>query len=876
MEAAPHTANALSPAMVVIADKPRLAQARALMAACATHHPCSPRYLFLVDEPNGLFDPAGEAFHVVPYTDLELPEGPKFTFRFPIAELGTALAPFVLKHVLTELGEPAAVLLSPELMLFAPLAEVEQRLDSSSVVLLSQYATGRALLGDVRRGAFRDNALFTGCLAARATPPALHLLRWWGEGVQQESDNPRQSSLFATGRALNFAPALFADVTILQELAYRHAAAEAQAGPADRRQRAAEAGKPVFCQFGDARQPPPEFTSGEDAVAHGGMADASALAREYQQMLKRHGYDECRKWKSRLETFSDGTPIPDVARRIYCQLRSEGQEFADPYDGDSPGSLLAWLNETVSEAAADRRLTRLGAAIYRQRSDLRAAFPRVLSSDHAAFCHWMETGGQQEYQLDRIFVEPYRSLRLDDGQPKLSLKQRIKQSMTRVRGRAMCKLRSSWPARALRSSLGETRWQKLKDVVLGNRRRAARQTKRVRLGRALEALPLKGVFGVNVVGFVHAESGMGEAARSSIRALSTAAVPVATLDIETNHFTRRNDHSCADFPAGHPYGFNLLHVNADLAPVVFHDLGDKFAAGKHNIGFWYWELAKFPDRWRDSFGLFDELWVASSFVLDSIAPLSPVPVIKLPPCVAPPTPPGDPAEVARRLGVPDDVFAFLFIYDLASVAARKNPFGLIEAFRQAFRPDDKAELLLKVNNGNLFPDKLAEVRRAARDLPIRVIDGTLERDELTQLQRRADAYVSLHRSEGFGLTLAESMYFGKPVVTTAYSGNMDFTTKFNSYLVDYSLVPVGEGCVPYPPDAEWAEPDAAHAAQVLRRVYLHQDEARDKGRRAAAEIRQWFSREAVGRMMLARLNAIHGPRSQSTATTTRVAMDKAA
>jgi hypothetical protein len=119
-----------------------------------------------------------------------------------------------------------------------------------------------------------------------------------------------------------------------------------------------------------------------------------------------------------------------------------------------------------------------------------------------------------------------------------------------------------------------------------------------------------------------------------------------------------------------------------------------------------------------------------------------------------------------------------------------------------------------------------------------------------------DCYVSLHRAEGFGLTLAEAMSLGRPVIATGYSGNLDFMTDRNSYLVAHEMAPVGPGSAPYPPEAEWAEPDIEHAARLMREVFENQDAARQRGRLAAAEIAITHSLEASGRSMVRRLESL--------------------
>jgi glycosyltransferase involved in cell wall biosynthesis len=126
-----------------------------------------------------------------------------------------------------------------------------------------------------------------------------------------------------------------------------------------------------------------------------------------------------------------------------------------------------------------------------------------------------------------------------------------------------------------------------------------------------------------------------------------------------------------------------------------------------------------------------------------------------------------------------------------------------------------------------------------------------------------DCCVSLHRAEGFGLPLAEAMYFGRPTIATRYSGNLEFMTDENSYLVDHGMSRAGMAAEPYyPAEAEWAEPDVGHASRLMRRVFEQRDEAESRGRRAAADMRRDFSPQAAARTMTSRLDEIrsHVPR----------------
>jgi SAM-dependent methyltransferase len=249
----------------------------------------------------------------------------------------------------------------------------------------------------------------------------------------------------------------------------------------------------------------------------------------------------------------------------------------------------------------------------------------------------------------------------------------------------------------------------------------------------------------------------------------------------------------------------------------------------------------------------DEVWVGSHFVADAISAASPVPVVKMTMPISMP----EIEEFDRGdLGLPEG-FVFLFVFDYHSVFARKNPLGLVEAFGQAFPEGSGASLVLKSINSEHYPGehgRLMEAAKGHRD--IHVIDRYVTAAEKNAMFAGCDCYVSLHRSEGFGNTLAEAMYLGKPVIATGYSGNMEFMTPQNSYPVDYTLRPIGDDAGPYPATSEWAEPDVGHAARLMRDVFENRGEASERGLRAAEDLRRNHSAEAAGRAMAERIRRV--------------------
>ncbi len=354
--------------------------------------------------------------------------------------------------------------------------------------------------------------------------------------------------------------------------------------------------------------------------------------------------------------------------------------------------------------------------------------------------------------------------------------------------------------------------------------------------------------GVNVVGYFRAELGVGEAARQLVAAVERAGVPHQTFTLEDT--VSRQDHPFTDWRAETPFDLNIVCVNADALPGCAKILGREFFEGRYTIGVWHWELSSFPEGWHDSFGLVDEIWVASEHAARALSPVSPKPVYVVPPSVMLPS---VPSSTRAELGVPDR-FTFLFIYDFMSVCERKNPLALIEAFQRAFAPGEGPVLVLKSINGDKRIEDLERVKLLANEHPdVIVIDRYFSREATVGLTASCDCYVSLHRAEGFGLTMAEAMVLGKPVIATAYSGNLTYMSDDTAYLVRYRLEPIPEGVDPYPAAGEWAEPDVEHAAGLMRHVYEHREEALEKGRRAREDLLQRHSvtvrAELIGRRL---------------------------
>ena len=349
--------------------------------------------------------------------------------------------------------------------------------------------------------------------------------------------------------------------------------------------------------------------------------------------------------------------------------------------------------------------------------------------------------------------------------------------------------------------------------------------------------------GLNLVGLFRYELGIGEAARLNARALEAAKIPHAKVEAP---FVCNAAPDNREFEGGYAKTLskciNLFHFNAPEMRAVHQSWPGVFRNGQYNIGFWFWELSRLPDSWKPFLKGLDEIWVASEIVREVVSRVSPVPVynVGLPVVV-----PGGAGKGRLSFGLPEDKFLLLCTYDLNSYSSRKNPEGVIEAFIRASARNPNLHLVLKVNHPEHYPHQLRELQARFPENAT-ILAGTFSRGELSDLQACCDAFISLHRGEGFGLNIAECMALGKPVIATAYSGNMEFMTAGNSCPVDYSMVRIEETEGSYEKAQEWAEPSIPDAVDWI--LKLAEDPAFYEGisKQAKADIAEKWSPERIG------------------------------
>jgi len=363
---------------------------------------------------------------------------------------------------------------------------------------------------------------------------------------------------------------------------------------------------------------------------------------------------------------------------------------------------------------------------------------------------------------------------------------------------------------------------------------------------------------IALIGHPFSPIGMGEHIRCTHRALRRVSLNSKILDIYKLDKTNRDFlDEFSSFIDKEPKAVNIFHINGDEVSQAMAHLTHARKWSGYNIIYPAWELGKYPQEWADQLDRFDEIWAPSKFIQESLSAVCKKQVIHMPLAT----------EIAlssflsrRYFGIPESDYVFLFLFDARSYVSRKNPYAVIDAFKKLveLRPHAKTTLVLKMHGTDLAPRILDKLHNDIRGVEHRtiIIDREMSDNEVKNLIRCCDSFISLHRSEGYGRGIAEAMALGKPVIATAYSGNMDFMTPETSLLVSYELIPLIKGDYPYYKNQVWADPDVGEAVDYMVSLIDDPEQGRRMGRLAQLSISKYFGYLAIGNRMLERIEEI--------------------
>ena len=325
-------------------------------------------------------------------------------------------------------------------------------------------------------------------------------------------------------------------------------------------------------------------------------------------------------------------------------------------------------------------------------------------------------------------------------------------------------------------------------------------------------------FGINLIGDIKAETGLGQSMRILAGILEQAGIPFCIIQIDSPgglaHSDRQWEHRISETAR---YGINLIHINPNIWAETYVRFPKSLLDGRYQIAYWLWELEEFPKEWVPCIRTVHEIWAPSEFICESIRAVTDKPVAAIPYRLEE----MDGAAYQRQhFGLPEEKFLYLMMYDFKSVSERKNPKGALEAYKKAFpQEQEDVGLIIKVNHvkGSQELQLLKKELQAYKNLYF--ITDNLSRSEVESLIAQADVLISLHRSEGFGLPMAEAMMMETPIVCTNWSATTEFMDSTCACLVDYQLITLEKRIGPYPKGSRWADADTDQAALWIRKLY---------------------------------------------------------
>jgi glycosyltransferase involved in cell wall biosynthesis len=353
--------------------------------------------------------------------------------------------------------------------------------------------------------------------------------------------------------------------------------------------------------------------------------------------------------------------------------------------------------------------------------------------------------------------------------------------------------------------------------------------------------------GINIVGYTEGTFGLAEAVRLNIAAARKYDIPLNLINYEKVRKDTKYQYAL-------PYQVNLVQIALHDLESFFTVIDPNFFKGRYSVLFLVWESEYIAPELTENLHLFNEIWTTSQYCKKIFEKVFKNPIIIVPHPVEVQL---EPIEKPQTIQVFDqNKFSFLFLFSYHSSVERKNPHFLIEAFKNAFNPNDNVELIIKTVGGQQFKK---ERRKLEYNLPknIKIYDIELPKNDVNHLIASCDAYVSLHHSEGFGLSLAEAMYLGKPVVATNYSGNTEFMNEENSFPVNYQLSTIKESDGLFCTKTIWADPLLPHAIDQLKNVYENAGLRKLKANNASFYVKDKLSFSSIGAIMSERTEYLY-------------------
>ncbi|WP_246238785.1 glycosyltransferase family 4 protein [Paenibacillus anseongensis] len=793
--------------------------------------------------------------------EINLPDFNKFIFRYTILELNTAVKPWMFSWLFNEKNYDHVFYIDPDIYLYDRLAEVEEALIEGNLMVLTPHLTG--FLNDDKKPS-EQNILQAGTynlgfLAVSKQKETNIFLNWWKSKLEFDCTVDIANGLFVDQKWMDLVPGFFPRVKILHHPGYNVAYWNLNHRNVKYINDSYHVNEErlVFFHFSGVNPSnPSSLSKHQDRLTLKNIGDAAALVKRYADDVLKNDHENTKMMKYYYANFSDGISINDFVRISY-----RNNEEIQKHCGQNPfiqsGYFLTTQARFEDRSSKLPLITHIMYSLWLSRKDLQSVFSDIWNKDRMMFCQWFVDSAQREYNFTEAYTEPVlKSLVQLDSRTVITEKEvqpiitnNTKAYVSRKLYHTALRLKPLILKVAPKSS--KNKLKMIKEKLQKNAYSASTIVSTESAPAKVESPQF--IQGINLIGYSRSQTGVGESCRLAARALDNYGLPFGVLNYNVGNPASNTDITWINKEIEKPiYNVNILHINADQIPIAFDYLGNEVFSGKYNIGYWHWELPDFPDEWKSSFQYLNEIWVPSRFIMDSVSKKSPIPVVRIPHGIQVTIQ----EQISREeFNLPSNTFLFLTMYDVYSFQERKNPNAVIEAFKKSFSGDNiSAGLVIKVNHSSNNQDEVQQLQELIKGYDnIYLVAETMSRDRVNSLINCCDCFISLHRSEGFGLGLAEAMYLGKAVIGTNWSANTDFMTEKNSCVVDYKLVQLGQDYGPYKSYQHWADPDIDHASYFMKKLVGDENFYRDISKKGEFTIKTEFSPKAVGKQVKERL-----------------------
>jgi glycosyltransferase involved in cell wall biosynthesis len=826
--------------------------AKVLMESLRCQHPDVTRVVVVADREVGVLQGDNEIFdfEILSVDELGIPHLEDMSLRYDVMEFSTAIKPFAFCHFFEDKRFATVTYLDPDIRLYAPMHEVFCSYLDGAVCVMTPHLTRP--YDDSKQPSehaiLMSGTFNCGFVSFSNCEIAIGFVKWWAKKLETLAHSDVGRNLFTDQRWCDFIPSFIEKLKILRHPGYNVAYWNLHERSVQRLGDVLYSnGLPLsFFHFSGINPKNREVISKHQNRFNRGNINLDVrLFDEYSGDLLENGWE---KYRALPFMFGDQCPdvgLPSPVRRLYASQNLTALSLHPPSLNQYVIDLCNSRANVRGNPIGGRWVTKLMYQIYMDRADLQRTFALDQQDGIESFIDWFLVSAEREYGLgpgvsSRAFDRSIgnvtvNSLERPDRYDALLFNIRdSREDLTDGFGKDGVEDLRRWGDEALKREYG---------FIARNH------------GTCPVVSEIAGSRGVNIIGYLKGEFGLGEHARATVAAFVANQFPVQvenfSFGLTSREFARLD---LDDIASGISPRVNLLHINADQMQRAYSGLGDRTFGGRYNIGYWAWELRRAPSQWAYSVDFLDEVWVPSTFIAECFRELTGKPVVVMPECVSIGA---FPILSRQEFNLPDDVFVFLFSFDMSSFYHRKNPEAVIAAFLAGYTGKSDVFLVLKVNNGHTNQKGVRQLRELSRNHQnVLIIDEIMSRDRYLALVKCCDCYVSLHRSEGFGRGPAEAMLLGLPTIVTGFSGNLEYADSSCASLVDYQEVEVQEGQYPFHAGNTWAEINLDSATAAMRKIVDDFDYRKMLGRVGQRRIQEVLSPAATGSRYIERLSAV--------------------